>query len=193
MDAIELPDVVTAEDEAAALQRGLDLLRRPTKSGFQDVFPSASKINPWQAKPYVRPHVQRSLGLFATPEEAAIQVLLWIIGRRPTPPSPDGSRNKRGEGKKKRDRRKVPGHASLFAMPCCFQPLTTDSRACVGFHSTGIDLGTRAPRARKELIPGAPSPPAAALVAETEQPAPVPVLEQATHGLSGPEVACWLA
>ena len=124
LDAIELPDVLTAEDEAAALQRGLDLLRRPTKSGFQDVFPSASKINPWQAKPYVRPHVQRSLGLFATPEEAAIQVLLWIIGRRPTPPSPDGSRNKRGEGKKKRDRRKVPGHASLFAMPCCFQPLT---------------------------------------------------------------------
>ena len=34
LDAIELPDVVTAEDETAALQRGLDLLRRPTKSGF---------------------------------------------------------------------------------------------------------------------------------------------------------------
>ena len=81
------------------------VLKKEGGSGYRDVYKGASAVKPWQAKPYLRPKVQRNLGSFATPEEAAKTVIVWMYGGMPTPPTPKKERNKRGEGRRKRDRR----------------------------------------------------------------------------------------
>jgi len=96
----------TTEEECSYLLRdATQLLKTNNKSGYLHVFPVKSRWKPWQAKPYVRPKVQRSLGSFYTPEEAAEAVVHWSLGLLPTPPTPPG-RNRRGEGRRPRDRRK---------------------------------------------------------------------------------------
>tara|TARA_B110000046_G_C12758082_1_gene299645 strand:- start:228 stop:620 length:393 start_codon:yes stop_codon:yes gene_type:complete len=113
LSKVGLPPPQTPEEILEVLERGIVLLKCSSKSGYQYVFPVGSKENPWQAKPYIRPGVQRSLGSFATAEEAATRVLLWMIGDIPDPPTPSKDRNKHGQGRKKRDRRKVPGASVL--------------------------------------------------------------------------------
>ena len=81
-----------------AHSRRLSCCSRPTT---RVAVKSSSK--PWQAKPYIRPKVQRSLGSFYTVEEAAVAVVHWSLGILPTPPSPPG-RNRRGEGRRPRER-----------------------------------------------------------------------------------------
>ena len=82
-----------AESEAV-LERAIDVvLGKEGGSGYRDVYKGASKVKPWQAKPYIRPKVQRNLGSFPTPEEAAKAVIIWMFGGRPTPPTPTKERN----------------------------------------------------------------------------------------------------
>jgi|EP00900_Chrysochromulina_parva_P017935 hypothetical protein len=95
----------TEEDCKLILSEAIVLLKTNNKSGYQHVYPVKSGSKPWQAKPYIRPKVQRSLGSFYTAEEAAVAVVHWSLGMLPTPPSPPG-RNRRGEGPRPRDRRK---------------------------------------------------------------------------------------
>ena len=80
------------------------LLKTNNKSGYLHVFPVKGR-KPWQAKPYIRPKVQRSLGSFHTAEKAAEAVVAHALGLLPTPPTPPG-RNRRGEGRRPRDRSK---------------------------------------------------------------------------------------
>ena len=87
----------TEEDCKLILSEAIVLLKTNNKSGYQHVYPVKSGSKPWQAKPYIRPKVQRSLGSFYTAEEAAVAVVHWSLGMLPTPPSPPG-RNRRGEG-----------------------------------------------------------------------------------------------
>ena len=79
------------------------LLKTNNSSGYLHVFPVKSRWKPWQAKPYIRPKVQRSLGSFHSAEEAAEAVVAHALGLLPTPPTPPG-RNRRGEGRRPRDR-----------------------------------------------------------------------------------------
>ena len=99
-----LEPTTEAETEAVLIRAIEVILKTDNKSGYRDVYKGASSVNPWQAKPYIRPGVQRNLGSFSTPEEAAKAVIVWMYGGRPTPPTPDKERNKRGEGRRKRDR-----------------------------------------------------------------------------------------
>ena len=120
---VGVPMPTTEAEAAAVLSQGISLLRSSSKSGFQYVLPTASPALPWQAKPYIRPGVQRDLGSFPTKEGAAEAVLLWLIGVKPTPPTPPRGRNKRGEGKRPRDRRKpgapcLPHSYPSLTVPC---------------------------------------------------------------------------
>ena len=96
----------TEDGVASVVELAIDLLKTDNQSGYHHVFKGASNTNPWQAKPYVRPKVQRNLGSFATARDAARQVVKWLFEIIPTPPSPLQDRNARGAGRKKRDRRK---------------------------------------------------------------------------------------
>ena len=93
----------TEEECELILEEAIVLLKTDNKSGYQHVYPVKSSSKPWQAKPYIRPKVQRSLGSFYTVEEAAVAVVHWSLGILPTPPSPPG-RNRRGEGRRPRER-----------------------------------------------------------------------------------------
>ena len=95
----------TQADKEAFWDRCIDLMREPAnKSSFSEVYPAAGK-NPWQAKPYVGPKKQRHLGTFATALEAAEAILSWRLSGEKLK-SPKKERNQRGEGRRKRDRRK---------------------------------------------------------------------------------------
>jgi hypothetical protein len=94
--------------------RCIDLIRDPAnKSGIKEVYPCLGK-KPWQAKVYVGPGKQRQLGLFGTPLEAAKAIVWWRISGDKLK-SPKKERNKRGEGRQKRDRRK--GACRLPSLP----------------------------------------------------------------------------
>ena len=82
------------------LQQAINLLKADTVSGYQEVYKVGGK---WQAKPYVSPGVQRSLGMFDDPQLAAKEVLWFKIGVVQLPPTPK-PRNKRGAGRKPRSR-----------------------------------------------------------------------------------------
>ena len=60
-----------AETQAVLDRAVLLVLKKEGGSGYRDVYKGASQVNPWQAKPYLRPKVQRNLGSFSTPEAAA--------------------------------------------------------------------------------------------------------------------------
>ena len=64
--------VQTMDEYDAVLDLAIqEILKTDNKSGYRDVYKCASSTNPWQAKPYIRPKVQRNLGSFSTPEAAA--------------------------------------------------------------------------------------------------------------------------
>ena len=107
----------TPVDLEAFEARCVDLLRDPAnKSGFKEVYPCMGK-KPWQAKVYVGPKKQRQLGRFNTPLEAAMAIVWWrTSGDKLMSPKKD--RNKRGEGRRKRDRRK-----GVCRLPSPFTPL----------------------------------------------------------------------
>ena len=120
---VGVPMPTTEAEAEASLAEGIKLLHTCSKSGYLYVLPTASPENPWQAKPYIRPGVQRGLGSFPTREEAAKRVLLWLIGVAPTPPTPDRDRNTRGKGRRPRDRRKpgapcLPHSYPSLTVPC---------------------------------------------------------------------------
>ena len=95
----------TTEAECSSiLRQAVVLLKTNNSSGYSHVFPVKGQ-KPLQAKPYIRPKVQRSLGSFHTAEEAAMAVVSHALGILPTPPTPP-ARNRRGEGRRPRDRRK---------------------------------------------------------------------------------------
>ena len=90
-------------------------------SGFKEVYACLGD-KPWQAKVYVGPGRQRHLGSFATELEAAKAIYLWrVSGDKLNSPKKD--RNKRGEGRRKRDRRKgagrLPSLAFTSVLICC--------------------------------------------------------------------------
>ena len=93
----------TREEGNAAFEACVDLLRAPgTKSGYKEVYPFRNK---WQAKPYIAPGKQRSLGLFAEPRRAAEAIFNFNMGMVPLPPSPK-AREKRGAGSARQRQRK---------------------------------------------------------------------------------------
>jgi len=92
------------EEFSLLLIEAVQLLKTNNSSGYSHVFPVKGQ-KPLQAKPYIRPKVQRSLGSFHTAEEAAMAVVSHALGILPTPPTPL-ARNHRGEGRRPRDRRK---------------------------------------------------------------------------------------
>ena len=102
--------------------RCIDLLREPANvSGFKEVYACLGD-KPWQAKVYVGPGRQRHLGSFATELEAAKAIYWWrVSGDKLNSPKKD--RNKRGEGRRKRDRRKgagrLPSLAFTSVLICC--------------------------------------------------------------------------
>ena len=92
-----VPPASVLGEEQATRQECLSLLRTTaTKSGFHLVTPFRQR---WQAKVSARGK-QRSLGVFDSPEDAALEVLLFYIGQREPPASPTKPRNKRGEGRR---------------------------------------------------------------------------------------------
>ena len=96
-------------------ERCVDLLLAPgTKSGYKEVYPSATE-GKWQAKPYIGPGKQRNLGTFATARAAAKAILWFKQGGCPAP-SPQKERNKRGQGARARDRRKGTHRCHIHCM-----------------------------------------------------------------------------
>ena len=94
--------------------RCVDLLRdQVNRSGFKEVYPCLG-TKPWQAKVYVGPGKQRQLGRFSTELAAAKAIVWWRINGDKLK-SPKKDRNKRGEGRRKRDRRK--GVCRLPSLP----------------------------------------------------------------------------
>ena len=88
---------------------GLAALTEPTNSGYKYVYKSGER---WQAKPYVKPGVQRGLGTFDTKEEAAEEILSLAYEGLPLPPTPK-PRGKRGAGRQPRVRTKRPRAARV--------------------------------------------------------------------------------
>ena len=67
-----VPEPQTMAEYDALLDLAIqEILKTDNKSGYRDVYKCGSTSNPWQAKPYIRPKVQRNLGSFSTPEAAA--------------------------------------------------------------------------------------------------------------------------
>ena len=115
---LRLPPPDTVVDEATVLEDTLAKLKEPTNSGFKYVYKSGERF---QSKPYTRPGVQRSLGNFASAEEAAQEIVRLCYGCIPLPPSPSKDRAKRGEGPRPRIRRKG---ATPILSPCLLSLLS---------------------------------------------------------------------
>ena len=145
-----MTEAEAAADENTFIEKALRVIERPNKSGYRDVFPVGEK---WQAKVYVRPKVQRNIGLFGTKEEAAVQVLHYLLTGM-VPPTPDKDRNKRGEGRRPKARRqRQPSLATPLAeLPT--QPLTPATFAELGMYTAPCLEGE---------APGAPTVTACAL------------------------------
>ena len=129
LEKLGMPLPTCDEEKAEAMERGVDLLLKTTqnKTGFKEVYPVKSATHPFQAKLYIRSGVQRQIAVCKTAREAAKQVLGWMLGEIDDPPTPP-PRNKKGLGRRPRDRRKIPGvfPARRAVFPMC--PLT-DARA----------------------------------------------------------------
>ena len=135
----------TEAEHEAWLERAIEVVLKneDNKSGFTGVLPSASRKNPWQAKPYYKEkHRYVNLGSYPTKEEAAKNIIRWMYGWMPTPPTPNKDRNSRGMGRRKRDRsnhgkgarsypmspRPFVSHSALL----CSQVEPTSARAITG-------------------------------------------------------------
>ena len=112
-----LPDPETTGTVEELKELGLAALAEPTISGCKYVYKSGGR---WQAKPYVKPGVQRGLGSFDTKEEAAEAILSLAYEGLPLPPTPK-ARGKRGEGGQPRVRlrAKRPHAARPFGSSSC--------------------------------------------------------------------------
>ena len=72
LERVGMAEPKTEAETEAVMERAIEVvLKKEGGSGYRDVYKCASKVNPWQAKPYIRRGVQRHLGSFTTPEEAA--------------------------------------------------------------------------------------------------------------------------
>ena len=161
-----VPQPQTMDEYDAVLDLAIqEILKTDNKSGYRDVYKSASTVNPWQAKPYIRPKVQRNLGSFPTAEEAAKAIIIWMFGGRPTPPTPQKERNKRGEGRRQRDRRNKGKGARRRRLPHRARRLPFSQSSALG--AGGVDLRTSDHRPKKAKR---------ALQALTPEPAAVPQL-----------------
>ena len=104
----------------------LAALKENNQSGVKYVYPSGKGF---QAKPYIRPGVQRGLGTYKLAREAAERILRVCYEGDPLPPTPTKDRAKRNEGPRKRIRRKGDACASL---PNSHNPY--GSHACRSIH-----------------------------------------------------------
>ena len=73
-------------------ERAREVIRRPNKSGFRDVF---AVVNKWQAKPYIKPGDQRSAGYFDTKEEAADEIIKYSVHGRAAADAKEGQAEER--------------------------------------------------------------------------------------------------
>ena len=167
LERVGMAAPTTEAETHAILDRAIDVvLGKEGGSGYRDVYKGASAVNPWQAKPYLRPGVQRNLGSFPTPEAAAREVIIWMYGGRPTPPTPTKERNKRGVGRRVRDRSNKGKGAPA---PNRLHPLPFSQCSALG--AGGVDLRTsehRPKKAKRALQARTPEPaaPAVPLVAQ---------------------------
>ena len=151
MAADYVPQTQAEEDDF--VERAIDLLRAPTHSGYREVYvsPTAGR---WQAKPYVGPGKQRNLGTFPTAREAAAAVFWFRQGKAAGTllpiKSPDKERNRRGQGRKPRDRRKGM-HLTLTHIPP--NRLTPCRRVPQCLESIRGRQTRRAPRQHAKLSP----------------------------------------
>jgi hypothetical protein len=108
LERLDMAEPTCPAETEALLDRAIkEILKNGNKSGFSSVLPSASKKNPWQAKPCVKANKGYvNLGLFPTREDAAKAIIIWMYGggfcREVRHYSED--RNDRGAGRRKRDR-----------------------------------------------------------------------------------------
>ena len=102
-ERLGIPVPSTEAGISAAVNHGTQLLRSDSISGYTAVYRVASSDNPWQAKPYIRPKVQRSLGSFDTKEMAAAAVLYWAIGMLDSPLAPDKQRSRTAQSSGRRE------------------------------------------------------------------------------------------
>ena len=108
LERLGMAEPTSAAETEAILDRAIEeILKNGNKSGFSGVLPSASQKNPWQAKPYVTANKGYvNLGLFPTPEDAAKAIIIWMYGGGvcSSVRCCSEDRNKRGAGRRKRDR-----------------------------------------------------------------------------------------
>ena len=104
----------SSEEEGKAFwEQAIDLLKAETKSGYMEVQCVAGGKS-FEAKVYLRPRVQRSLGTFPTARAAANKVFHFKMGWIDPPPTPK-KRRARGEGRAPRVRRRGIGSAGVQA------------------------------------------------------------------------------
>ena len=84
-----LPELETPPDSRFMAECYVDLIAGPTQTGYKYVYKVGKRF---QAKPYVRLHVQRSLATCLasceSAEAAAAEIVLLAYDMRPLPPSP---------------------------------------------------------------------------------------------------------
>ena len=150
---IGMTEAEAVADENTFIKHALRVLDRPNKSGYRDVFPVGDR---WQAKVYVRPKVQRNVGLYETKVEAAVAVLHYLLTGM-VPPTPDKNRNKRGEGRRPKARRQRQPRQPSLSTPQAelpTQPPTPATLASLGMYTAPCFEGE---------APGAPTVTACAL------------------------------
>jgi hypothetical protein len=122
-----LPPPETSMEETS-MEALLAALKENNQSGVKYVYTSGKRF---QAKPYIRPGVQRGLGTFDTAREAAEHILRVCYEDEPLPPTPTKDRAKRGEGPRKRIRRKGPACSSLEPSHSHMSLMHGDRLSCV--------------------------------------------------------------
>ena len=128
-----------------------------TDTGYELVSAPSGANKKWQARTSGKPCGQRGLGSFTSAEAAAIEVFRWIVGIKPTPPTPGRlkSRSKRGEGKRQLDRCNHGRGALFYRSEPSRPPLTARSHA----HRWPGPTHQRAPAEQGEAGAGVDGPP----------------------------------
>ena len=109
----------------------ISFLEAPTKSGYTYVYKVGKSF---QAKPYVRPGVQRHISSHTTAEEAATAIIMLAYGLRPLRPSPVKDKPKVKDFVKRQRVKAARGLATpLAALPA--QPPTPATFAAMGVYT----------------------------------------------------------
>ena len=138
----------------ALMLRAIECLQ--TEKGYSMVSAPSGARKTWQARTSGKPCGQRDLGAkFTSAEAAAEQVVLWIVGIVPTPPTPPKERMARNTGKAKVDR----CNHGKGALPF-FPPTLLLTRIPMLLFTGGPDLRTSDYRSKKSKPVQLPSPPA---------------------------------